>query len=183
MKTMKRNRWIIPILFLVAVFLTACEDSPEQNAAKGSNKDKAAEVSKKDDDDAQKEKESRLSETGDKPKANTKDIIKKPEYNSFEGYVSSSAKNFNGQSEMWDIYADEADLKEHLDRTSGLYLRHFKALGEVPDDLQGLVNEGIEASSPFEDLFVEHNREEVEDTFNQLKSIFDQLDQKIQKKN
>jgi len=182
---MSRKKLIVPlIVFLIAMFISACENSSEQNGTGDSDKDKitdekdnSSNVPNKDN----KKEESSLDETDKETEKNTKDIIEKPEYSSFEEYVSSSAKDFNGESEMWDVSTDEQDIKVHLVRTTGLYLKHFKALEEVPDDLQGLVNEGIEISSPFEDLFVEHNRDEVDKSFNQLKSIYNQLEKKIQK--
>lgn len=182
---MDKKKGIVPlILLLMTLFISACGSSTEPNEVDNSNKDKATDeknssskaINKVDKNEQKGEREESHLDGTEK---DTDNIIEKPEYNSFEGYVSSSTKDFNGESEMWDIYADEEDLKKHLVITSGKYLKHFNAIGEIPDELQELVNEGIELSNQI-DLFDNKDREEVDKKYNQLKSIYKQLEKKIQ---
>lgn len=186
---MHSKKLIIPLtVFLLVMIIASCEGSSKQNDVNSGNTDKVTNENNSDDSNkgytnAEKQKEavSNLNETEIKFNKDMENIIEKPEYNSFEGYVSSSADDFNGESEMWDVYADEDDLKKHLVITSGEYLRHFTALGEIPEELQELVNDGIHLSAQI-DWFESNDINEIDEKYNQLKDIYNKLEGKIQKK-
>lgn len=95
-----------------------------------------------------------------------------PEYSSFEEYVSNMVKNFNGETEMKDIYTTE-NFKYHLVVTSTNYLKYYNDAGEVPNELQQLVDDGIKVTDGFE------NAEDPDQYYNELKKIHSQLEKNI----
>lgn len=102
----------------------------------------------------------------------TANEIQVPEYESFEEYVPDMMKHFNGESELKNIYAED-NLKYHLVVTSTNYLKYYNKNGEIPNELQKLVDDGIKVTNHFE------NSDDPNEYYNKLKRIHEQLEKNI----
>lgn len=106
----------------------------------------------------------------------TENNIVADEFGSFENYVSAITKDFNGETELSDIYTPE-NMKYHLVVTSTNYLKYYKEKDEIPDNVQSLVDEGINVTNDFE------NSDHPETYYDDLKRIHNQLNEKIESNN
>lgn len=106
----------------------------------------------------------------------TENNIVADEFGSFENYVSAITKDFNGETELSDIYTPE-NMKYHLVVTSTNYLKYYKEKGEIPYNVQSLVDEGINVTNDFE------NSDHPDMYYDDLKHIHKQLSEKIESNN
>ncbi|WP_117148811.1 hypothetical protein [Paraliobacillus zengyii] len=117
--------------------------------------------------------ELKLNKEIDTVEDNSSNILSKPEYSSFEGYIESEVtqENFDEQN----IYQED-DFKSHRIRIANSYLKHFKALDEVPESVADLVDEAIEIT---EESFQNNNSEkeyfeEIEEIQGEIHMLIDE---------
>lgn len=103
----------------------------------------------------------------------TENKIEVSEYDSFEDYISNITDDFNGETELKEIYTSD-NLKYHLVVTSTNYLKHYKESGEVPKELNALVDQGIKLVNDFE------NGDDLDEYYEELKEIYNQLNNNIE---
>ncbi|WP_112181130.1 hypothetical protein [Paraliobacillus zengyii] len=118
--------------------------------------------------------ELKLNKEIDTVEDNSSNILSKPEYSSFEGYIESeiTQEKFDEQKSIY----QEDDFKNHRIRVANSYLKHFKALDEVPESVADLVDEAIEIT---EESF-QNNKSEKE-YFEEIEDIQEEIHMLIDK--
>lgn len=108
------------------------------------------------------------------------EVLPHPEYNSFQKFVESTAAEFNGTGDLREETNMSSDtFHMHMFYVAKGYLEHFRATGEVPDNVKKIVNETISIAKEGSHY---KNQDKHEQYYKKLQKKFSKLNKIINTK-